>query len=93
MTEEARHATQRPSRLTLYALAMLGGVGMTAMILAAGVGVIFGASLSADETHSLGMMIVVGMLVLLLAVGLWMAWVRPFQRFDDINVPAEAEPH
>lgn len=90
MTEER---TERPSRLTLYGLAMLGGVGMTVMILGASVGVIYGAALSADETHSLGLAIVVGLLLLLLATGLWLGWVRPFERFDDINVPAEAEHH
>ncbi len=90
MTEEQ---TDQPSRLTLYVLAMLGGVGMTVMILGASVGVIYGAELSADETHSLGLAIVVGLLMLLLAIGLWLGWVRPFERFDDINAPAEAEPH
>ena len=72
---------------------MVGGLGMTLMLLGASVGVIYGAALSAAETHSLGMMIIVGGLLLALAIGLWLGWVRPFERFDDINVPAEAEPH
>lgn len=83
----------QPSRLTQYGLAMVGGAGITLMILGAGVGVIYGASLGADATHTLGLLIVVGLLLLVLAVGFWLGWTRPFERFDDINVPAEAEKH
>ena len=93
MTEQELDAARQPSRLTLYGLAMVGGLGMTIMILGATVGVVYGASLDAGETHSLGMFIVVGLLLLALAIGLWLGWVRPFERFDDINVPAEAEHH
>ena len=72
---------------------MVGGLGMTLMMLGASVGVIYGAALDAGETHSLGLMIIVGGLLLALAIGLWLGWARPFERFDDINAPAEAEPH
>lgn len=93
MTEEQTGAVAQPSRLTLYCLAMVGGIGMTMMILGASVGVVFGAALKAGATHSLGLMIVIGLLLLVLAIGLWLGWTRPFERFDDINVPAEAEHH
>ena len=83
----------QPSRLTLYGLAMVGGLGMTLMILGAAVGVIYGASMDAQATHSLGLLILVGLLLLALAIGFWLGFVRPFQRFDDINVPAEPEHH
>lgn len=72
---------------------MLGGVGMTLMMLGASIGVIYGSALDAAATHSLGLAIVIGLVLLVLAIGLWLGWVRPFERFDDINVPAEAEHH
>ncbi|MXV92944.1 MAG: hypothetical protein F4Z94_05810 [Chloroflexi bacterium] len=81
------------SRLTLYALAMVGGLGMTLMIASASIGVVFGADLDAEATHGLGLLLVAGLFLMVLAIGFWLGWVRPFQRFDDINIPAEAEHH
>ena len=83
----------QPSRLILYGLAMVGGLGMTLMIAGASIGVVFGADLDPQSTHGLGLLIVVGLLLLALAIGFWLGWVRPFQRFDDINIPAEPEHH
>lgn len=83
----------QPSKLTLYGLAMAGGAGMTLMILGASIGVIYGTALDAASTHQLGLMIVIGLFLLILAVGFWLGWARPFERFDDINVPAEPEHH
>lgn len=83
----------QPSKLTLYGLAMVGGVGMTMMMLGASIGVIYGAALDAEATRSLGLMIVGGLLLLILAIGFWLGWLRPFERFDDINIPAEPEHH
>ena len=31
--------------------------------------------------------------LLALAIAFWLGWTRPFERFDDINVPAEPEHH
>ena len=94
MTEE--HSTawvEQPSRLTLYSLAMAGGLGMTMMILAAAIGGIYGTALDAASTHNIGLLFVSGLLVLMVAIGFWLGWVRPFENFDDINVPAEPEHH
>ena len=91
MTEE--HRAKQPSRLTLYSLAMVGGLGMTMMILAAAIGVIYGAGLAAETAHNLGLLFVSGLLMLGLAIGFWLGWARPFEHFDDINVPAEPEHH
>ena len=91
MTEE--HPTRQPSRFTLYSLAMVGGLGMTMMILAAAVGVIYGAALDAESTHNIGLLFIVGLLALGAAIGFWLGWVQPFASFDDINVPAEPEDH
>lgn len=94
MTEEHRaEPTKQPSRLTLYSLAMVGGLGMTMMILAAAIGVIYGTALAAETAHNLGLLFVSGLLGLGLAIGFWLGWTRPFEHFDDINVPAEPEHH
>jgi len=94
VTEE--HNTQtdnQPSQLTLYGLAMAGGLGITMMILAATIGVIGGAELDAGSTNLIGLTIVGGLLILITAIGFWVGLVRPFENFDDINVPIEPEPH
>ena len=93
VTDDQNGGGQQPSRLTQYGLAMVGGGGMTLLILGASIGVIYGANLDAESTHSLGLMLVVGFFLLILAIGFWLGWVRPFERFDDINVPAEPEHH
>lgn len=93
MTDEERGGAAQPSKLTQYGLAMAGGAGMTLLIAGAMIGVVYGAALDADATHSLGLLLVVGLLLLILAIGFWLGWVRPFERFDDINVPAEPERH
>lgn len=93
VTEEQNVEAAGPSRLTRYGLAMVGGAGMALLILGASIGVIYGAGLGAESTHSLGLALIVGLLLLILAIGFWLGWVRPFDRFDDINVPAEPEHH
>jgi len=94
VTEE--HSTQsdnQPSRLTLYGLAMVGGLGITMMIIAATIGVIGGSELDAASTNLIGLTVVGGLLLLIVAIGFWLGLVRPFTNFDDINVPLEPEPH
>lgn len=93
VTDDQNGGGQQPSRLTQYGLAMVGGAGITLLILGASIGVIYGANLEAESTHSLGLMLVVGFFLLILAIGFWLGWVRPFERFDDINMPAEPERH
>ena len=68
VTEE--HSTQsenQPSRLTLYGLAMVGGLGITMMIIAATIGVIGGAELDAASTNLIGLSVVAGLLLLIIA--------------------------
>ena len=89
----ANAADRQPSQLTLYGLAMAGGLGMTLTMAAAIVGVVFDARLDAMATQCVGLTFVSGILILVLAVGFWLGWTRPFERFDDINVPAEPEHH
>jgi hypothetical protein len=94
VTEE--HNTQsenQPSRLTLYGLAMVGGLGIIMMILGATIGVIGGTELDTASTNLIGLSVVAGLLLLIVAIGFWLGLVRPFTNFDDINVPLEPEPH
>lgn len=94
MTEEHNtHTENQPSQLTLYGLAMVGGLGITMMIVAATVGVIGGTELDAAATNLVGLGVVAGLLLLITAIGFWLGLVRPFENFDDINVPAEPEHH
>ena len=93
VTDEQSGGLAQPSKLTQYGLAMVGGAGMTLLILGASIGVIYGAALDAESTHSVGLALIIGLLLLILAIGFWLGWVRPFERFDDINVPAEPERH
>lgn len=91
MIDEKGGHVKQPGKLTIYGLAMVAGAGLTLLILGAIVGVIYGTALGPDATHSLGLLLVTGLLLLILAIGFWMGWVRPFERFDDINIPAEPE--
>ncbi len=93
VTDEQSGLAAQAGKLTRYGLAMVGGAGMTLLILGASLGVIFGAGLDAQSTHTLGLLLVIGLFLLILAIGFWLGWVRPFERFDDINVPAEPEHH
>lgn len=98
MTEEHHAETQeenreQPSQLTLINLSMVGGLGITMMIVAATIGVIGGAELDAQSTNLVGLAMVAGLLLLITAIAFWAGLVRPFEKFDDINVPAEPEHH
>lgn len=72
---------------------MVGGIGITLMIGGAIVGVIGGSALDEQTTNLIGLAVVAGLLLLITAIGFWLGLVRPFENFDDINVPAEPEHH
>lgn len=96
MTEEHHNEesnSEQPSQLTLINLSMVGGLGITLMIIAATIGVIWGANLDEQATNLIGLAVVAGLLLLIVSVGFWAGMVRPFEDFDDINVPAEPEHH
>ena len=70
---------------------MIGGLGMFMMIIAALIGVIGGAELDPATTNQIGLFVVGGLLLLIVAIGFWLGLVRPYTNFDDINVPVEPE--
>lgn len=81
-----------------YALAGLAGTGVVLMILALALGVIDTAvtEQTSGEAASGGaqaVMFGLGLIALLTGSAAWFFYVRPDTRFDDIDVPLDAEPH
>lgn len=74
-------------------LAMIGGLGITIIMVALGIGVINGANASPQTSQTIGLLLVAGGGLLVVAIGAWLAAVRPFEHFDDINQPLEDEGH
>ena len=60
------------------------------MVLVAGVGVIQG---EAASTPTMALFFALGLVMLIGGIAAWMAVVRPFTHFDDINQPAPDEHH
>lgn len=72
------------------ALAFLIGLGLLLMILAGGIG----ATLGDNANEALyGMLFILGLVTFLAGVGLWLAFARPWEQFDDINVPKDSGHH
>jgi len=76
--------TNQVSPALQIGLSMLGGLGITIMILAGAIGAI--AGVDADSAQ-IGFFLVLGAAMLISAIVAWAAIVRPFENFDDINVP------
>jgi hypothetical protein len=66
------------------ALAFLIGAGFLLMALAGGVGAAFAGS---ANPSLYAMIFVLGLVVFVAGIGLWFAFVKPWEQFDDINVP------
>lgn len=66
----------------LYGLAMVGGIGMTLMIVAAAFGVV-----GSLDSGMVGLLVVLGTGLLIASVGGWVIATRPYEHFDDITVP------
>ncbi len=74
-------------------LAMVGGLGMTIIMVGLGVGVINGPNTTPETSQTIGLLLVTGGGLLVVAIAAWLATVRPFEHFDDINQPLEDEGH
>ncbi|MDX1992943.1 MAG: hypothetical protein SF029_11155 [bacterium] len=68
-------------------LALLGGLGVTLMIVALAAGVV-GA-----EGGTVGLLLLAGLAMLIGAAVAWGAVVQPWTHFDNINLPAEDDHH
>ena len=85
MTEETSITTEtQPSRSLTVGLSFVSGIGLTLMIIAAGIAVIGG---EAADSASLGLLFVLGAAMLVTGIIVWFALVRPHTHFDDINEP------
>lgn len=70
------------SQNILIGLAMVGGIGMTLMIVAAGYGVV----MTEDHSNIVFLAVVLGVGLLIASIGGWVIATRPFENFDDITV-------
>ncbi len=82
-----------PRKSTLTNLAMLGGLGITFIVVGLGLGAIGGETLDANQANLVGLTVVAGLILLIAALVAWMGVVRPFDNFDDISVPLVEEHH
>lgn len=80
-TEHSNNQLNNPQVLT--GLAMIGGLGLTVMIVAFGYGVVD----SSADSGLIGMALVAGGLLVLGASVAWFFVVEPHKHFDDINKP------
>lgn len=91
MSEHGTQGQETPqvSESVTLGLSGLGGLGITIMIVAAGVGVI-DPSIDSDL---IGFWVVMGLFMLIGAIVAWFFVVQPHKNFDDINQPLVEEHH
>jgi len=88
-THNSEETKQEISESLLVGLSMLGGLGITMMVVAAGIGVV----VSDVDSGLIGLTVLVGAALLVAAIGGWVIAVRPYENFDDINVPMDTGHH
>ena len=79
----SRFKTDNP---LLFGLSTLAYAGLIIMVLALAYGVVTGAD---ANTSAIGSFFVLGLVLLLTGILGWVGVVRPFENFDDINVPLD----
>lgn len=67
----------------LTILSMIGGLGITTMVVAAGIGVVWENA----DSGLIGMFVMGGLALLVASIGGWVIVERPHENFDDINQP------
>lgn len=82
MANENAHDTGN-NPLTV-SLALMAGLGVTLMMVAAGIGVIQGES---ADSELVGLLFAGGIGLFIVGVVAWAGVVRPWENFDDINEP------
>jgi hypothetical protein len=68
-----------------FSMALVGGIGLTLMIIALGWGVVSGDT----STNGVGVLFLLGLVLLVIGVVAWVGVTRPFANFDDISKPLE----
>lgn len=87
--QETQETKKQASKGVLTLLAMIGGLGISMMVLAAGIGVV----LPDADSALAGLVTLVGVGLLVTAVGGWVIAVQPHKHFDDIDIPLPDEHH
>ena len=83
-TQETQEQTQPEiSKSILTGISMIGGLGITLMMVAAGVGVV----LPEAPSNIIGLIVALGVGLLITSVAGWIIAARPHEHFDDITVP------
>jgi hypothetical protein len=81
---ETPETTKREvSKSVLTGIAMIGGLGITLMMLALGIGVI----LPDAPSDIIGLVVALGVGLLITSIAGWIVAVRPYEHFDDITEP------
>lgn len=81
-----RYNNKQTSNPLTFGLAMTAGIGVIAMIIALAIGVVQGAN---ADSRIIGFTLVTGFTLLAIGFIGWLVVVRPFDHFDDINVPKD----
>ena len=79
----SRFKTDNP---LLFGLSLLAGGGLVLIILVLAYGVVLG---SAADDAPLGLLFLLGLALFISGAVGWAVVVRPFEHFDDINVPLD----
>ncbi len=82
-TQDPQETTQESNQNLLVGLSMLGGLGITIMVVAAAIGVV----VTDVDSGVVGLSVLVGAALLVASIGGWIIAERPHEHFDDINVP------
>jgi hypothetical protein len=89
-SEPETQETKEESREgVLTGIALIGGLGITMMVLAAGIGVVLP---DADSAFA-GLITLIGLGLLVTSIGGWVILVRPYENFDDISIPLDEGHH
>lgn len=81
-----RYNNRQTGNPLTFGLAMTAGIGLVVMIIALAVGVVQGET---ADSGAIGFAVLTGFTLLLVGLIGWMIVVRPFDHFDDINVPKD----
>lgn len=84
------HEPQGPSQGVLTGLAMVGGLGIIFIVASLGLGA---AGVLLPESNTVGIGVLLGLMLLVFAIGGWLISAQPFRHFDNIDVPAPDEHH
>lgn len=81
---ETTEREQHPQNAITLGFSMLAGLGVVLMMCGAALGVIQGEQ---ADNNTIGLIVLAGALMFISGVGVWLAYVRPWETFDDINQP------